>query len=103
MRTGRQTEIENLLMSENWQDRPLTEPFSLFVLLVSPTNTGTCELAWRLSSLGNEMSRLTFRLENWSGSVLLLLSRSVFSRLSRSFIRDVSAVMSRLKFEEVSR
>ena len=34
--------------------------------------------------------------------MLLLLSRSVFNRLSRSFIRDVSAVMSRLKFEDVS-
>lgn len=49
-----------------------------------------------------EMRKLTLRLVMWSGSVLLLLSRSVFIRLSRSFIKDVSAVISRRRFDDVS-
>jgi hypothetical protein len=75
------------------------EPLSLVVLLVSVLNNQDGLL--KLSSGLSDVNRLTFLLLN-NSEFPLLLSYSQFNLLSRSFIKDVSAVISRRRFEDNS-
>lgn len=76
----------------------LMEPLSLLVLL-DPLFSHVGLLLVKFSSELNEISKLTFLLPY--GSVFPP-SKSKLKRLSRSFIKEVSAVMSLLKFEALS-
>lgn len=76
----------------------LMEPLSLLVLL-EPLFSHVGLLLVKFSSELNEISKLTFLLPY--GSVFPP-SKSKLKRLSRSFIKEVSAVMSLLKFEALS-
>lgn len=100
MNNGKSNFIQNFGINKTLLCLPerLMDPLSLLVLL-DPLFSQVGLLLVKFSSELNEISKLTFLLPY--GSVFPP-SKSKLKRLSRSFIKEVSAVMSLLKFEALS-
>lgn len=100
MNNGKSNFIQNVGINKTLLCLPerLMDPLSLLVLL-DPLFSQVGLLLVKFSSELNEISKLTFLLPY--GSVFPP-SKSKLKRLSRSFIKEVSAVMSLLKFEALS-